>query len=197
MPQDDNQRFEPFSEEEEEWIREQRERASAHKTHGEDEADGDVNINSLMDILVVLLVFLLKSFGDQPVSVTGTDLKVPTSTAKLPPEDMTTVTISRKYIVVNDKEVVQLNDGSVDKSQKKGGSDGLIIQPLLDRLTEVMEKQKKQARQLNQTHKPMVTLIADQSTPYRLLTEVMYTASNAELTKFKFATVKSNRDRVM
>ena len=50
---------------------------------------------------------------------------------------------------------------------------------------------------LQEEYKPVVTIIADQTTPYRLVTEVMYTAGQAELSKFKFAVIKSQRSRVV
>lgn len=198
MPENNSRDFEPFSQEEEEWIKEQRRRGNRRKgsSRGGDK-DTDVNINSLMDILVVLLVFLLKSYGDQPIQVTGSDLRVPKSTAKLKPEDMTSVTVSRKYIVVNDEEVAEINKGEIDEALKKDGKKGLVIKPLLKKLSDVIERQKRQAKRFNETFDPVVTIIADQSTPYRLLTEVMVTASNAEVSKFKFATIQNKRANVM
>ncbi len=185
-----------FSPEEEEWIKQQRERKKKRSKKGREEEDDSLNINSLMDILVVLLVFLMKSYGDQPIQVTGQDLQVPPSTTQLPPEDMTTVTVTRKSILVNNTKAVDVKEGSVDKSQKKGGESSLYIQPLYDELTAAVKKRKKEAKVLNEQYEPVVTIIADQTTPYRLVTEVMYTAGQAELSKFKVADVKSERSRV-
>lgn len=185
-----------FSPEEEEWIKQQRARKKKRSKKGREEKDDSLNINSLMDILVVLLVFLMKSYGDQPIQVTGQDLKVPKSTTQLPPEDMTTVTVTRKSILVNNTKAVDVKEGAVDKSQKKGGEADLLIQPLYDELTAAVKKRKKEAKVLNEQYEPVVTIIADQSSPYRLVTEVMYTAGQAELSKFKFAVIKSERSRV-
>jgi biopolymer transport protein ExbD len=185
-----------FDKQEEEWIKEQRARDQRRKTRSKgrgDEGEGDVNINSLMDIMVIILVFLLKSFGDQPVKVTGSDLDVPKSSTELSPEDMTTVTVSRSKLLVNDEAVT---DVPLDKSQKRGGDSGLEIIALLDRLNTVLEKKKQEMKLLGQEYKPVVTIIADQTTPYRLLTEVMYTAGQAGLSKFKFAVVKGDRSSV-
>ncbi len=183
-----------FSAEEEEWIKAQRARKARREKGGRGEEEGgSMNINSLMDILVILLVFLLKSYGDQPIKVTGADLQVPKSTTQLTPEDMTTITISRSGILVNDKQTVDVKDGAVDRSQKKGGESSLYIQPVFDTLTEEVNKKKRQQQLLNQKYEPVATIIADQTTPYRLVTEVMYTAGQAELSKFKFAVIKGTR----
>ena len=184
---------EGFSEEEEEWLKEQRKRKQRRQSRGskrDDGGEGSVNINSLMDIMVILLVFLLKSYGEQTIQATGQDLKVPESATKLSPEDMMTITVSRSSILVNDEKV---NDVPVDKSQKRGGDAGFEIIDLLDRLTEIIEVQKRQAKQMGSEFKPIVTIVADRSIKYRLLTEVMYTAGQAGLSKFKFAVIKSER----
>lgn len=184
-----------FSEEEEEWLKEQRARKNRrNKRAGKrDEGEGSVNINSLMDIMVILLVFLLKSYGEQPIRATGSDLKVPEAATKLAPEDMLAVTVTRSAILVNDKKVT---DVPVDKSQKRGGESGFEIIDLLDTLSEIIEVQKRQAVQMGDTFEPMVTIVADRSTRYRLLTEVMYTAGQAGLSKFKFAVIQSDRSRL-
>ncbi len=185
-----------FDKEEEEWIKQQRARDKQRKSRsgGRGEDEGDVNINSLMDIMVIILVFLLKSFGDQPVKVTGSDLDVPMSSTELTPEDMTTVTVTRKALLVNEEQVTEV---PVDKSQKRGGDSGLEIVALLDKLNTVLDEKKQEMELLGQDFNPVVTIIADQTTRYRLLTEVMYTAGQAGLSKFKFAVVKGDRNKAV
>lgn len=184
-----------FSEAEELWIKEQREREARRKKKKgrDDESSGSVNINSLMDIMVIILVFLLKSYGDEPIKVVGEDLKAPRSSTDLIPEDMTTITISQRAILVNNAKAVDIKGGAVDKSQKKGGEASLYIQPLFDELADATKRKKREMKLLGQPYDPIATVIADQSTPYRLITEVMYTAGQAELSKFKFAVIRSER----
>ncbi len=183
-----------FDEEEELHLLEQRAReAKREKRTRRPEHAGGLSMNSLMDIMTIILVFLLKNYGDEPIKVIGEDLKVPTSTTELTPEDMTTITISTKAILVNNAKAVDVKSGSVDKSQKKGGEASLNIQPLFDELTEAIKRKKRESKLLGQTYEPIATIIADQGTPYRLLTEVMYTAGQAELSQFKFAVVRGER----
>lgn len=153
-----------------------------------------LSMNSLMDIMVIILVFLLKNYGDEPIKVIGEDLKAPDSHTQLAPEDMTTITVSQKSILVNNTKTVDVKMGAVDKSQKKGGEASLLIQPLFEGLQEEITKKKREMKLLGQTYEPTATIIADQGTPFRLVTEVMYTAGQAELNQFKFAVVKVNRD---
>jgi biopolymer transport protein ExbD len=183
-----------FSAEEEAWIQAQRARDAKRNKKERDEGGGAaVNINSLMDIMVIILVFLLKNYGDEPIKVVGEDLKAPNSSTLLTPEDMTTITITQSSILVNSKKAVDVKGGAVDKSQKKGGATGLVITPVFDELTEATNRKKREMKLLGEKYEPVATIIADQSTPYRLLTEVMYTAGQAELSKYKFAVVKTDR----
>lgn len=184
-----------FSEAEELWIKEQRARDAKRKKkkHRDEDAPMAVNINSMMDIMVIILVFLLKNYGDEPIKVVGEDLKAPTSSTELNPEDMTTITISQRAILVNNTKAVDVKEGAVDKSQKKGGEASLYIQPVFDELSEAIKRKKREMKLLGQPYEPIATVIADQTTPYRLVTEVMYTAGQAELSKFKFAVIRSDR----
>src|SRR5690554_7010016 len=75
------------------WLEEQSRRRNRKKR--KEPAEGGLTMNSFMDILVIMLVFLMKNFGDLPIQVAGPDLQVPTSIAQLGAEDMTTITISR------------------------------------------------------------------------------------------------------
>jgi biopolymer transport protein ExbD len=167
----------------------------ASKRKKEEEGGTALNINSMMDIMFLILVFIINSVGDDPLRVkTSPDLVIPRSTSQLIPEDNLQITITRKAIVVGDKQVVPVKDGQVDKSNKRGGENSLYISPLFDRLTEEVSRQKQMATLRRQDFEGVTTVVADRTTPYRLLTEVMYTAGQAQLSKFKFAIVKFGRD---
>ncbi len=154
---------------------------------------GSMNINSLMDIMVIILVFLLKSYGDEPLKVEAEDLKAPSSMAELTPKDMTTVSITQKAILVDDKMAAPVKNGAVDKSMKKGGENALMITPLFEKLNEAVKRKKREKELMRQDYEPVVTIIADQAIPYRLVTEVMFTAGQAELSQFKIAVIKKAR----
>lgn len=184
-----------LSREEQDWIDGQaarevkRERRKLTQGGGD---DVDLNMNSLMDILVIMLVFLLKSYGEDPLKVVGEDLKVPRSTSELEPVDATVVSVTRSSILVDDIPVVDVRDGGVDPSQKgSGGQSSMRIIPLLDALNETTEKRRNEAQILGQEYAPEATIIADQMTPHRLVLEVMYTATEAQLNQFRFAIIRS------
>jgi biopolymer transport protein ExbD len=154
-------------------------------------------ITSLMDIMTILLCFLLKNYQVNPINITQEPgvLELPKSNAYLVPEDAVPVAITKHAIMVNDELVVNLEERDgvpyVDASYKADGATGFLITPLKDKLIDEMEKQKNIARHGGiQEFKGLVTLIGHRDTPYRLIAEVLYTAGQAQFSKFKFAVIK-------
>ena len=194
---EENQSQGGFSKEEEEWIKaqrkreEERQKRDARRKAGDD--DSAVNINSLMDIMVIMLVFLLKSYGEEPIRAMDEDLKVPRSTSLVSPEDMMTVSVTRTEILVNDRWVVDVRDGEIDPSHISGDGD-LRIEPLLDSLTTAVERSREESEILGEDWEPQVTVIADQITRHRLLLQVLFTATEAELSDFRFAIIQTTSE---
>ncbi len=145
-------------------------------------------INSLMDAFTIILCFLMKSFGSDPVQIRQSDeLMLPrTSEEEKGLEDAIVIAISKRAIMVQDNKVADLRDGAVDESLKRDGQDGLLINPLLDALKERVQHLKMLAARTNNPFEGMALVVADSKTSYRLLTEVLYTAGQAEFEKFKF-----------
>jgi hypothetical protein len=154
-----------------------------------------LSINSLMDCMTIILIFLLMNYSLDPIRVdTSEDLKLPPSTSEIVPKATASVTVTAKEIVVADETILTVKDGTVDKHDKQGGDENsLQIQPLFDALTKEVTAQKEMARLRGAKFDGVLTVIAHGETPYRLLTEVLYTAGQAEFAKFKFAIVKGGR----
>ena len=144
-------------------------------------------INSLMDAFTIILCFLLKSFGSDPVQIRESDdLKLPRTTSTQSLEDAVVIGISTKSIQVDDVKVADLRNGSVDESMKRDGQEGLLINPLYDSLKEKVQHLKMISARTNSEFKAMALVVAHNETSYRLITEVLYTAGQAEFQKFKF-----------
>lgn len=157
--------------------------------------EASVTINSLMDAMTIILVFLLMNYSVDPLRIDQSDvLKLPFSTTEIAPAPSAAVTVTAKGIIVNDKVVVQVKDGSIEKMYKLGGeANSLQIQPLFEALNEEATRQKGMAQLTGRRFGAVLTIIAHQETPYRLLTEVLYTAGQAEFQKFKFAVTKGGQ----
>lgn len=151
-----------------------------------------LTMNSLMDILTILLVFLLKSYSTDAVNVTpSSDLDIPKGKTMLTPEQTVVITVSKSAILVDNNMALGVKDGKVDGAQKRPPEDGYFIIPLNKMLVDAIEKQRRIAAVNPSAGKSLgiATIIMDADTPFRLLTEIMYTASQAEFSKFKFLVV--------
>ena len=154
-----------------------------------DTGKNGLGINSLMDMITIILVFLLKSYGEEPLVVLpNTD--VPISTSLLDPKEMTVITINKEGIYLVREKILELEDGKVAANFKKGGESGLIIEPLEAKLRTEAEKLKNGAMNSGKTFEGDMAIIADQSVNYRLLVEVMQTAMGTEFKRFRFAVLE-------
>lgn len=149
-----------------------------------------LTMNSLLDIMTIILVFLLKSYSTDPVQLKAApDLKPPFSTSELRPQLSSTVTVTLNNILVNDNPVLGLDAGKIPDGEVE--SDGFLISPLYRSLTDAVEHQKKVAKyRSDRDFNDVITIIADRHVPFSLLSQVMYTAGQATFSKFKFMVVK-------
>src|SRR3954463_3961026 len=69
-----------------------------------------IQITSMVDMFVILLVFLLKSYSTSPVQITPSDkLTLPVSTSTKDPVDVLKLVVSKAGIFVDDRKVVELD----------------------------------------------------------------------------------------
>lgn len=163
----------------------------ASKKPREPEDGGALNLNSMMDMMTIILVFLIKSFGSQPLTISS-DTKVPYSVADFKPKNMTVVLIGSKGILVNDKLIAPMAGFRVDKESKKGGDSGMIINPLELALQEDARLRRTKFKDDPAlAFKGEMTIVADARVPYRTIAEVLQTAIVNEYKTFKFAVFSS------
>ncbi len=157
-------------------------------------AEGNLSIDSLLDILTILLVFLLMNYSTDVTNVTPTDdlQLVKSIEIEKTHKQMVPIGITRDFILVDNKPIVQVKDGRVSASAKREGADGFFITPLFDSLEEEAKKQRKIA-QYNSSIKfeGQMMVIVDENVPYRLLSEVLYTAGQAEFAQYEFVVLRN------
>lgn len=153
-------------------------------------------INSLMDAFIIVLIFLLRSFGADPVQIReSSELKLPDSTSTKPLEDAVVISVTASSILVDDRKVVDLSGGRVDEAHMRGGQDGLLIDPLFEALHEKIKHiQLIRARQGRDATGGVALIVAHRVTSYRLITEILYTAGQAAFDKFKFVATEAGRN---
>lgn len=169
-----------------------------HKSRRQTE-DGGLNITSMMDMMTIILVFLLKSYSTDDISVAPSkDLQVPISTAEKAPKLAVNVVVSQSEIVVDGERVLalerQTNSAGADvaavpESEKRGQ----LINALYDRLLEKAETAKDLAMRTGGDDfefKGEILLQCDKRLPFSIIREVMFTAGQAQFGNFRFVVIK-------
>ncbi len=152
-----------------------------------------LNITAMLDIMTIILVFLLKSLGESAGSVPQSDdLRLPTSVLRTEPsQEGVIVTVSKTQILVGDNRVLKLPSresmvqSGVGASNKRNGPNDLYITPLGNALAKARKTDKilRQKKGKDPSTSEAI-IIADQTTPYRLLIEVMFTLGQNEFAKY-------------
>lgn len=156
-----------------------------------------LNIYPMMDIMTIILVFMIMNVAQETASITQSDeLQLPLTTSTEELTDAVTVQISRTEIIVEGQPRVTLRNGTVDPSQKQGGANGFAITPLLSTMEQHRDRLKLIAQR--NTRRPFtgeVRIIADKRTPFRTLSEVVYTLGQAEFSRLHFVALDASDTR--
>lgn len=182
------------------FARGMRRRRKKEREAEEEAITSELNITAMMDMMTILLVFLLKSFGANAANITtNEDLVVPQSTSAHKVDELVAVTITAKQILVGDRAVVELEtvqgaDGKplavVPASVRDNGGRGMLIVPVEEQLRKEMDK-IRQIAEYNPSMqlKNQISIVGDGNTPYDVLTMVLYTAGKVGLDGYKFVVI--------
>jgi biopolymer transport protein ExbD len=150
-----------------------------------------LNITPMMDMMTILLVFLLKQFSVQAASMSMSEgLQLPTSSIEAQRALAVNVTITQNAILVEGDGVTTVRAGAVDPSVKRDGANGYYITPLVDVLTKHANRLKKIAAMGGTQFDGTAMVLVDKATPYRLLTEVLYSAGQAEFKNYHLVVIR-------
>lgn len=176
-----------------------------------------LNINSVMDIMTILLVFLLVSITSDPWNVKQNQyMQLAQSTVDRNPEDSLAILVTKRAIVVDNIDTVPIecttaggrqcrtdedfrregNRYFVDKTYKEDGAESsFLIVNLLKKLTDDIELAKEVHQELRpgEPFKAMTTIICDRDVPYRIIAEIVHTAGNAGIDQLRFAVMRDSR----
>ena len=157
------------------------------KKHPEHTEEG-INIYPMMDMMTIILVFLIMQFAQDSVDIMQSDdLQIPISISRQEVQEALAIQITRADVLVDNRRVMGLRNGTVDPSQKQGGANGFLITPLHAVMTQHRDRLKLIAqRNPNRPFRGSVQIIADRRTPFRTLSEVIYTMGQAEFSELHF-----------
>src|ERR1700684_3574853 len=161
-----------------------------------------LNITAMMDMMTIILVFLLKSLSSSTASVPQSqDLQLPKSVLTTAPDsepEGLPVIISKSQIIVGESVVCPVPPDAAqygtEGKYKRGSRNDYFIVPLGSALQSWRDADKRirmaTGKDPNQSE---AILIADVSTPYRLLTEVMFTLGQSEFSKFHLMVLQGGK----
>jgi biopolymer transport protein ExbD len=149
-----------------------------------------LNIMPMMDMMTILLVAFIYQAAVSATQLLAGTVSLPKSLSDDDlPEGASTVIITKTGIVVSAgkeaESIVSVSNGDVDPAEKEGGTTGIKIPRLTNFLAALHhEEDAARQRQSSGTPSPAPTpellIIADRTTPYRLLTEVLFSAKQKE-----------------
>jgi len=140
----------------------------------------------MMDILTILLVYLIKLYAETPENITlNDDLRPPSSTAPDNIVPSVTVLVSKTAILVDQKKILDVNAGQVVTTEGKAA-----YQPLAEALDKRVEVIRAIEARGGSPFDGNLMIIADQDTPYDLISSVLYQAGRAEFTNYRLVVQK-------
>jgi biopolymer transport protein ExbD len=162
-----------------------------------------LNITAMMDMMTIILVFLLKTLSSSNAVPESDDLRLPKSVLNSSPDsepEGLAVIVSKSQIIVGESVVGPVPPDAaqygVEAKYKRGSRNDYFIVPLGSALQAWRDTDKRirAATGKDPSHSEAI-IIADGTTPYRLLTEVMYTLGQTEFGKFHMMVLQGEKKK--
>jgi biopolymer transport protein ExbD len=149
-----------------------------------------LNIMPMMDMMTILLVAFIYQAAVSATQLMAGAVSLPKSLSDDElPEGASTVIITKTGIVVSAgkeaESIVSVSNGDVDPAEREGGTTGIKI-PRLTNFLSALHHEEDAARARQPGFDPATAppaellIIADRTTPYRLLIEVLFSAKQKE-----------------
>ena len=149
-----------------------------------------IQITSMVDMFVILLVFLLKTYSTSPVNITPKEgMTLPESSSLTEPVDVVKLMVSQEGVFVEDKKVMDLDKGRIPASVLDANDPSFLRS-----LFEALDERAKLAKSISAQNDAFefdgkVLMQADRGLSYEILQKVMYTSMMAGYADVKLAVV--------
>lgn len=150
---------------------------------------GGLNVVNLIDMFVIIIIFLLKSYSASTEAniAVSPDLQLPVSSTDKDIKEHINITIKKDAILVDKKPVAKITNWQIDGLKP----DELFIPSLYEEI----EKKKEKILLIQQYNpavqfKGEVNVIAHKETPFFLIKKVLFTIGRAEFGELKLITQK-------
>jgi biopolymer transport protein TolR len=140
-----------------------------------------INLVSLMDIFTILVFFLLVNSSDGEVLPTHKSVVLPESVSEEQPRQTVVIMVNRDNVLLHGEVLV-----AVSELMKEQGNYSEVIKAAL-----VAEQARAQAKRRGvETVKMEATIMGDKEIPFRLLKNVMATATEAGYHRISLAVLQ-------
>jgi biopolymer transport protein ExbD len=140
----------------------------------------ELNLNSMMDMMTIILLFLLKTFSTSGQILTPSeDLKLPFSLSTEQPKKELSISVTRHAILIGNDILMDLKDLPQEEN---------LIIPLFSRLSQLAEDAQADEVRYGKPFTHEVIVQADEDTPFQILVKVLYTCGQSEFNKLRLLT---------
>jgi biopolymer transport protein ExbD len=144
-----------------------------------------LNLTPMMDIMTILLVFLVMSFATDPSNINVNLVHPPESDATKELEAATTITLTPDMVLVADAEVMKIADHHHTTGK----------QSLIPQVRDALDKQREKIQKMHEFGGPefdgSLLVVAHETTPYALIADVLYSAGQAQFSKYELVVMKA------
>jgi biopolymer transport protein ExbD len=145
-----------------------------------------LNVMPLLDIFSILILFLLMSFSNEPVSHdVNPALELPDSKTIRSLDEVPEIIVTKNGILVQDKQIATIMNGDVEARYQSQGA----IVPLYDALQKMAERNKGALGPKKSKNIPL-TIEMDKGHNFKLLKRIMLSAQQAEFVTIKMMVSK-------
>lgn len=153
----------------------------------------ELDITSLLDVFIVLLVFLV--YGSESsglLTSTAKSIELPLSTSKTLAKKAVSVQVSKSQIWVDEKEII--NTMTMEQEQLFD-KEGKKIVPLYNQLVKLREKVER-SQELSAKAMAFngdINLVVDKTLKYNYLKRIMYTCASAGFKNIRFIAANDSK----
>ncbi|MCH8543128.1 MAG: biopolymer transporter ExbD [Alcanivorax sp.] len=138
-----------------------------------------LNLTALMDIFTILVFFLLVNQTNTQQLPDNPDIVLPESIAQEVPNEVLTVQISARDILVQERPVISVSDAM--------SGDERVVPALV----EVLNTYSERARRFGSSDEDReLMILADRHAHFSVIQRVMYSASQTDYNKVSFAVLR-------
>ena len=153
------------------------------------EQDFYLQITSMIDTLVIILVFMLMTVGSGSVNLEmASNLKLPWSTQGADLTQGLKLVARMEGVTLEEEAIVPMKDGVIARNLTS--EDGKKITVLFQKMATKAQESRKAADKTGVKFDGRVLLQADKSVPLKTIKQILYTAARAGYNDFKFAVVR-------